>query len=109
MSGRNRGNERKRPERVSDELASAWSAEKKDRSLPWLLAGYYHKALLSHLRTKRGVSGLRMSQAAGYLREFLSLEQSCDSGRLSEILKNFLRAGMWMEENLEHTLTRRTF
>ena len=94
---------------VSDELASAWSAEKKDRSLPWLLAGYYHKALLSHLRTKRGVSGLRMSQAAGYLREFLSLEQRCDSGRLSEILKNFLRAGMWMEENPEHTLTRRTF
>ena len=105
MCGKNRGNEK----RVSHELASAWDAEKKDRSLPWLLAGYYHKALLFHLRKKAGLRGLRMSQAAGYLGEFLALEQRCDSERLSEILKNFLRAGMWMEENLEHPLTRRTF
>ena len=107
MSGRNRGNERKKPERVAAALASAWNAEKKSRSLPWLLAEYYHKALLAQLRKKPGVSGLRMSQAAGYLGEFLSMEQRCDNGRLSEIWKNFLRAGMWMEENLEHTLTRR--
>ena len=108
MSGKNRGYERKRPGRVPDELASAWNAEKKNRSLSWLLAGYYHRALLFHLRKKAGVGGLRTSQAAGYLREFLSLEQRCDSGRLSEILKNFLRAGVWMEENFAHTLTQQT-
>ena len=108
MSGKNRGNERERPERVSDKLASAWNAKKKDRSLPWLLTGYYHRALLFHFRKKAVVGGLRVSQASGYLREFLSLEERCDGGRLSEILKNFLRAGRWMEENPEHTLTRRT-
>ena len=106
MSWRNRGNERKKAERVAAALSSAWNARKKDRSSPWLLAEYYHKALLIHLRKKTGVSGLRMSQAAGYLREFLSMEQRCDSGRLPEIWKNFLRAGVWMEDNFEHALTR---
>ena len=109
MPVRSYGRNRKRPGRVCEELASAWDAQKKDRSLPCLLAGYYHRALLIYLLKKKGVTGLRTSQAAGYLREFLSLEQRCDSGRLPEILKNFLRAGMWMEENLEHTLTRRVF
>ena len=93
-------------ENVFSALVSAWNAEKKMRSLPWLLAGYYHRALLSHLRKKAGVGGLRTAQAAGYLREFLALEQRCDSTRLPEIWKGFLRAGIWMEDNFDHPLTR---
>ncbi|MBR4211105.1 MAG: hypothetical protein IKR84_01780, partial [Oscillibacter sp.] len=102
MSGRNR-----RIENILSALVSAWDAGKKARPLPWLLADYYHRALLSHLRKKAGIGGLRAAQAAGYLGEFLALEQRGDSTRLPEIWKGFLRAGIWMDDNFNHPLTRR--
>ena len=107
MSGQKRASERKKLERVAQALASAWHAQQKNGSMLWMLAAYYHRAICNYLRTKAGVSGLRMSQAEGYLREFLALEQRCDSERLPEILKNFLRAGLWIDDNWKHSLTRK--
>ena len=108
MPEQNQPGKKKKPAHIAKELASAWKAKGKDRSIPWLLAGYYHRALLTCLWEKRSVNELRISQAEGYLHEFLALRRNCDSARLPEILKNFLQTGIWMEENRDHTLTRQT-
>jgi len=75
-------------------LARAWDAARADGSAPWLLAKHYHSAILSRL--PGAARELRTSQATAWLNEFLALEQRCDSRRLPEILKNFLRAGAWL-------------
>ena len=106
MEERKRRRRRRRPERLCAALTAAWNAEQKTRSLPWILAGYYHFGLWCQLQKRLGIVGLRDSQASGSLREFLSLEQRCDSSRLPDVWRGFLRAGMWMEENPEHSLTR---
>lgn len=85
-------------------LAQAWDAAETDACETWRLAGYYHSAILAQLPAAAKVRGLRASQAAAWLSEFLALEQRCDSRRLPEILKNFLRAGAWLGESHGHTL-----
>ena len=92
--------------RTADLLAKAWDAAEKDRSDTWRLAGQYHRAVLSRLRNLRGAKRLRMTQASGWLNEFLALEQRCDSKRLPEIFKNFLRAGGFLAENPSGMMTR---
>ena len=83
-------------------LAKAWDGAEKGESAPWLLAGYYHKAILNQILVKsRGASA---SQASAWLGEFLALEQRGAGQRLPEILKNFLRAGGWLGEHLDHSL-----
>ena len=86
-------------------LASAWEQAPKDDSVPWLLAGHYHRAILARLPLAVRGRELRNTQAAAWAGEFLALEQRCDSRRLPELLKNFVRAGGWLGEHPGHTLT----
>lgn len=88
-------------------LSRAWDAAEKDGCVNWLLAEHYHSAILSRLSAWAGEGGLRRSQATAWLSEFLALEQRCDSRRLPEVLKNFLRAGAWLEEYPEDPLSKR--
>ena len=93
--------------RAAELLARAWDAAPKDGSLAWRLAGQYHRAILLRLRGLRSMKRLRMTQAAGWLNEFLALEQRCDAKRLPEIFKNFLRTGAFLAENPKNTMTQR--
>lgn len=92
--------------RTADLLARSWDAAQKDHSDAWRLAGRYHYAILSRLRNLRSTKRLRMTQASGWLNEFLALEQRCDSKRLPEIFKNFLRTGGFLSENPNGITTR---
>lgn len=85
-------------------LTRAWNRAEKDSSSPWLLAGHYHAALLSRLSAPGAGRGIRNSQAAAWIGEFLALERRCDPKRLPEIMKNFLRAGGWLENHPDHPL-----
>lgn len=88
-------------------LARAWDAAERDGSTAWLLAEHYHNGILARLPAAAKGRGLRSSQAAAWLNEFLALEQRCDSKRLPELLKNFLRAGSWLGANPGHPLAAR--
>lgn len=77
-------------------LARAWDGAERDDSTPWRLAEHYHGAILTRLPAAAKGRHLRPSQATAWLSEFLALEQRCDSRRLPEILRNFLRAGGWL-------------
>ncbi len=90
-------------------LAQAWDGAEKDETLPWLLAGQYHRAILSRLSAGGRGRGLRATQAAAWLSEFLALEQRCDVQRLPEILKTFLQTAGWMGEYPRHPLTGQVF
>ena len=82
-----------------DLLTQAWDAVPKEHNDAWRLAGRYHYAILARLRNLRSTKRLRMTQASGWLNEFLALEQRCDSKRLPDIFKNFLRTGGFLAEN----------
>ena len=88
-------------------LTQAWEeAERDPSSLPWLLAGYYHKALLSRLASVPRSRAFDQSQSIGRLREFLSLERSCAGKDMAAALKNFLRAAPWIGECADHAQAR---
>lgn len=87
-------------------LARSWDRAEKDGSSPWLLAGHYHAALLARLPGPGAGRGIRNSQASAWLGEFLALERRCDSKRLPELMKNFLRAGGWLGEHPDHPLAK---
>lgn len=82
--------------RACSALTQAWNRAGKNSGLPWLLAGHYHSAILARLPAAAKRKGLRPSQAAAWLSEFLALEQRCNSKHLPDVLKNFLRAGSWL-------------
>ncbi len=84
--------------RSAELLAKAWDRAQKDGSPEWQLAGQYHRAILTRLRTIRGGKRLRASQTSGWLSEFLAVEQRCDSRRLPDIFKHFLRACSFFAE-----------
>lgn len=87
-------------------LSCVWQSAPHDNSSPWILAGHYHAALLNRLSSETtGGRGVRNSQAAAWVGEFLALEHRCDSKRLPDILKNFIRAGNWLGEHLDHPIT----
>ena len=87
-------------------LSCAWQSAPRDDSTLWTLAGHYHTALLNRLFSGTvGGRGVRNSQAAAWVGEFLSLERRCDSKRLPDILKNFIRAGSWLGEHPDHPMT----
>ena len=85
-------------------LARAWDGAGQDGSAPWLLGGHYHAALLARLSVTGAGRGIRNSQAAAWIGEFLALERRCDPNHLPEILKNFIRAGDWLERHQDHQL-----
>lgn len=93
-------------ERACAGLAQAWAAAEKDESVPWLLAGHYHAAILDRL-AGAAKDRLRSAQATAWLSEFLALEQRCDSRRLPEVMKNFLRAGGWLGGHPGHPVAAR--
>ena len=92
--------------KAAELLSQAWDAAAKAHTEAWRLAGRYHYAVLSRLRNLRSTKRLRLTQATGWLNEFLALEQRCDSKRLPEIFKNFLRTGAFLAENPEGLTTR---
>ena len=79
-------------------LARAWDAAEKDASCPWLLAGYYHAAVLSRLPAA-GRGRLPANVAIGHLRQFLALERPRSGTNVAAILKNLIRAGGWIGRN----------
>ena len=83
-------------------LGAAWDRERWGRSPAELLAGHYHRAILARLPAAARSRGLRSTQAAAWLEEFLALEGRCDSRRLPELLKHFLQAGGWLGEYPDH-------
>ena len=85
-------------------LARAWNGSERDGSASWLLAGHYHSALLSRVSSVPLPRDLRGSQVSAWTGEFLALERRCDSRRLPDILKNFLRAVGWLGEHPDHPL-----
>ena len=87
-------------------LAQAWEDAERDDSVPWLLAGYYHSAILARLPSAAKGRELQTAQVTAWLQEFLALEQRCDSARLPGVMKNFLRAGAWLGACADHTLAR---
>ena len=108
--GRNRrrsGGERqpRDVEAVCEALRRAWEAAETDGGTAWRLAEHYHRGILDRLPAGTKGRGVRTSQAAAWLGEFLALEQRCDSRRLPEILKHFLQAGSWLGEHPDHPLS----
>ncbi len=93
--------------RAAELLQQAWDAAEKNATLPWRLAGKYHYAICARLREMRSVKRIRFTQAAGWLNEFLALEQRCDSRRLPDIFRNFLRTGAFLAEAPNGAVTRR--
>ena len=90
-------------------LSEAWDIAEKDDSAPWLLAQYYHSAILARLPSAAKGLGLPASQTSAWLNEFLALEESCDSTRLPGVLKNFLQAGAWLGASSDHSLSKEIF
>ncbi len=81
------------------------SAERADTA-PWILAGYYHRAILDRIPTIPRSQELRPGGAMGQMREFLSLEQGAGVRHLTAILKNFLRSVSWLTAAADHPLAR---
>ena len=87
-------------------LTQAWEEAERDGSAPWLLAGYYHEAILARLASVPRSRTFDRSQSVGQLREFLSLEQNGSGRDLAAALKNFLRAAPWIGECADHAQAR---
>ena len=85
-------------------LARAWEEAEGDGSLPRLLAGYYHRALLERLAALPRSRAFHPSQAMAQMREFLALEHGCADRQLTAVLKNFLRSAPWLGECSDHPL-----
>ncbi|MBR3561664.1 MAG: RNA helicase [Oscillospiraceae bacterium] len=110
MPDRGRRGRRQNPNapaaRAPEALSEAWEGAERDGSTAWLLAGQYHRAILARLRSIQSAKRLRMAQITGWLNEFLALEQRCDSKRLPEILKNFIRTAGFLAESSDHLTAR---
>ena len=85
-------------------LERAWAAAEGEDSTPWRLAEHWHRGLLASIPAKAKAYGLRTPQASAWLGEFLSLERRCDSKRLPEVFRGFLRCCGWLGENTGHPL-----
>lgn len=92
--------------KAAELLQGAWDGAKKDHSLAWRLAGKYHYAIAARLRDLRGAKRLRLTQATGWLNEFLALEQRCDSKRLPEVFRSLIRTGAFLAEKPDGLTTR---
>ena len=87
-------------------LAQAWEEAERDGSVPWLLAGHYHGAILARLASVPRSRAFDRNQSIGQMKEFLSLEQSCTGRQMTAALKNFLRAAPWLGECADHPQAR---
>lgn len=73
---------------------------------PWVLAGYYHQAIVSHLPAAARGRGLRSNQISGFLNQFLSLGTRCDEAQLPGVLTHFVQAGVWLGDHPDAPLGR---
>ena len=92
--------------RAAELLQEAWDGARKEPTLAWRLAGKYHYGVASRLKNLRSVKRLRLTQATGWLNEFLALEQRCDTRRLCEVLKHFLRTAEFLAERTDSLTVR---
>ena len=88
-------------------LVQAWEDAGAGEDASWLLAGHYHRAILSRLPSMPRSRSFDQAQAIAQMKEFLSLEQGCTGRQLPAALKNFLRAAWWLGECSEHAQARR--
>ncbi len=91
---------------ASELLREAWEEARKDSALAWRLAGKYHYAIVSRMKRLPGVRRARLTQASGWLNEFLALEQRCDTRRLGEVLKHFIRTGDFLADRSDSLTVR---
>jgi len=94
--------------RAAGDLTAAWEGAEKDESLPWVLAGRLHAAVLGHLPLAAQDRLIRDEQAKGYLGQFLSLERKCDPERLPGDLTRLVKAGPFLGANPKAPLSLRT-
>ena len=87
-------------------LSQAWDGADRDGSPAWLLAGYYHSALMARLPAAAKGRSLPPAQAAAWMNEFLALEQRENAGGAPAAMKNFLKAGAWLGASSDHPLAR---
>ena len=85
-------------EQAAAALTRAWEQADRDENSPWLLAGHYHRAILTGLPVLARGRGLRMSQISSWTGEFLALERRGDPKQVPGILKNFVKAAAWIGE-----------
>ena len=90
-------------------LARAWEESERDDSAPWLLAEYYHSAILDRLSSVLKGREFSYAQAGGPVKEFLALERSCTGKGLTAALKNFLRSAAWLGGQSDHPLAAEVF
>ena len=88
-------------------LTQAWEEAEKEDTAPWLLAGYYHSAILTRMETVPKSREFGPSQITGQIKEFFSLEHSCK--HLTAVLKNFLRTAAWLGGQSDHPLSVEVF
>ncbi len=86
-------------ERATQLLDEAWQAAPRQEDWPWVLAGYYHQAILTHLPVAAKGRVLRANQMLGFLNQFFSLEKKCDGAQLPGDLTRFVQAGVWLGEH----------
>lgn len=80
-------------------LGRAWQDAPREETWPWVLAGYYHQAIVSHLPAAARGRGLRSNQISGFLNQFLSLGTRCDEAQLPGVLTHFVQAGVWLGDH----------
>jgi len=88
-------------------LAQAWEQTERDNSAPWVLAGYYHSAILSRVAAVAKSRAYGPAQITGQVKEFFSLEQNCK--QLTAVLKNFIRTAAWLGGQSDHPLAAEAF
>ena len=76
-------------------LKAAWDAAGHDPGTAGRLAGHYHGAIIKLLGAGRQ-KPLGARQAVSRMAEFLALSRRCDTARVPEIMKNFVRAAAWL-------------
>ena len=95
-------------ERAAAVLGRCMETESPGEDLAGRLAGLYHSGVLA----RSGAGEARRvanSHATAYLDRFLALETKCETRRVPDDLRNFLRALPWLGENLSSARARAVF
>lgn len=62
-------------------LGRAWQDAPREETWPWVLAGYYHQAIVSHLPAAARGRGLRSNQISGFLNQLIDQSGAEPSSR----------------------------
>ena len=77
-------------------LEQAWEDAGKEDAAPWLLAGFYHQALMVRLPSMTKGRGAGDAQMQAWMKEFLALEDCRGTGGVPGGWRCFLMAGAWL-------------